>query len=123
MTIRDLFTIRMLAGCAPVLAFALVAGCSQQQAAEQVSAPAAQPAVVIVPPTTPPVEPVANVSTNTPKAQPEPAKQPEPKAETPGPTFAFSPDLTGNALLRVVAPDLLRTLPADKNSVMPKPRT
>ena len=110
MTIRDLFAVRLLARCAPVLALAV--GCSQQGA----EPPAERPAVALAP------QPVANVGAVTPRPQPEPAKQPEPKPEPPPPTFAFAPDLTGKALPRVVAPDVSRPLPADKGAIGPKPR-
>lgn len=113
MTIRDLFRVRLRAGCAPVLAFALAA-CSQQ-AEESASAPVTQPAVVVAP------QPIANTGTGDPKPQPVSAKQPDPKPEGPPPTFAFPPDLAGKALPRVVAPDVSKPLP-DKGAAQPKPR-
>jgi hypothetical protein len=115
MTIRDLFTVRLLARCAPACALAVAVGCAQQQAGESASVQA-ESAVVSVP------QPVVNIGAGAPKAQPEPTPPPKPEPETPAPTFAFTPDLTGKALPRVVAPDVSRPLPADKTASGPKPR-
>jgi hypothetical protein len=111
MTIRDLFTVRFFAAGAPVLALAL-AGCGQQTS----EAPHGQPAAVALAP-----QPVAGE----PKVQPVAAvPQPQqPKSEPPGPTFTFTPDLTGKGLSHVVAPSVVGSLSGDHARAVPKPRT
>jgi hypothetical protein len=120
MMIRDLFRVRLLAGCAPVLTLALV-GCSQQQPQQQ-SAESAHvpPTVVLAPPGATGAIALSdpNPLPGAARAQPEPA-QPEPSA----PTFAFPPDLTGKALARMVAPDGAHALAAEHTRATPKPRT
>lgn len=102
---------RVLLYLAPYsLLLTAVAGCAQP-AAESASMPAEQPAVVIAPQSLP------TTGTN-PQPQPEP-----PKPEPPPPTFAFTPDLTGKSLPRVVAPDVSRPLPGDRFGVAATPRT
>lgn len=94
------------------LAALALAGCSQQQAAD--TPPVAEPpAVVIVP------EPSGSMTTAPePKAQPAAPVQPP----SPPPAFAFTPDLTGQALPRVVAPQIPVKLPGERFGGEPKPR-
>ncbi len=87
----------------------LLAGCAQPQAAE--SASEAEPVKVAIAP-----QPV-----NTPAADPK-AQPPAQPAPTPPPTFAFPADLAGQAIARVVAPDVSRPLPVERVGLASKPR-
>ncbi|MBM3981353.1 MAG: hypothetical protein FJ304_13910, partial [Planctomycetes bacterium] len=109
MTIRDLFRTRFLA---PACALAL-ASCSPEQVAEP--APAPEPAALAKPQAAVALE----VLPVTPKLPLEPvAAQPEP----PPPVFAFPTDLGGKALPRVVVPNVVAALPADRAGGAPVPR-
>jgi hypothetical protein len=81
----------------------LLVGCAQQQAAD---APPTQPEVAVAP------QPAANAPAATPAPKPEPPAPP--------PSFAFTPDLTGKALARVVAP--AAPPPVERLGAGPKPR-
>ncbi len=92
------------------LAALALAGCSQEQQLAE-PPPVAQSAVLIAP----------EVSSSM-------AVRAEPKAQPPVPvpppqTFAFAPDLTGQALPRVVAPPVPVKLPGERFGGEPKPRT
>jgi hypothetical protein len=109
MTIRDLFAVRVLGVCTPVVALALT-GCSRPVPPAPESTTVAQAAALAPQP----VGPDAGAANEQPIAAP-----PEPPALA----FAFAPDLTGKALPRVVAPDATAVLPGERARTGPKPRT
>ena len=104
MTIWNRRAIRLLAFHAPLLP--LLASCSRPQA---VDVPADPPAVVLVP--------TPGAITISPEPQPTPA---QPSA--PIPAFVFPSDLTGQALPRVVAPQIPVKLPGASFGTEPQPR-
>lgn len=86
----------------------VLAGCAQQQP----PVPDPEPAVVIAP------EPVAPA----PEPAPQPPAPPVPKPLEPPPTFKFTPDLTGQAVSKVVTPNIPMELRVDRFGGEPKAR-